>query len=46
MSNTKTKYSVAVAISKTGKKIYLSSSDEEKGIDSKLDMQGYTIEAL
>lgn len=46
MSNTKSKYSVAVAISSTGRKIYLSERDIENGIDSQLDMQGYTIEAL
>lgn len=46
MSITKSKYSVAVAISKTGKKIYLSERDIENGIDSQLDIQGYTIEAL
>lgn len=46
MSNTKSKYNVAVAISEKGRKIYLSERDIEQGIDSQLDMQGYTIEAL
>lgn len=46
MSKTKSKYSVAVAISEKGRKIYLSERDIEQGIDSQLDIQGYTVEAL
>lgn len=52
MSQTKNKHSVAVVYKqskRTGKwRIvgYLSSRDEENGLDIRLDMQGYKIVAL
>lgn len=45
MSKRKNKYSVSVAI-KGNHKIYLSSRDEQNGLDIRLDMQGYTIISL
>ena len=45
MSKKQNKHSVAVAV-KGNEKIYLSSKDEEKGLDILLDLQGYTITAL
>lgn len=47
MSKRKNKYSVAKVLNKKGYVIgYLSAKDEENGLDSQLDMQGYTIIAL
>ena len=47
MKKTRSNKSVAVVKNKDGKIIgYLTAKDEEKGKDIKLDMQGYTIEAL
>ena len=47
MSIKKSKFSVAKVINKKGNIIgYLSSRDEENGIDIRLDSQGYTIDAL
>ena len=47
MSIKKSKYSVSKVISKKGNVIgYLSTRDEENGLDISLDMAGYTIEAL
>ena len=47
MSKAKNKYSVAKVINKKGRVIgYLSTKDEEKGIDIQLDMQGYETVAL
>ena len=47
MSIKKNKYSVAKVINKNGIIIgYLSSRDEERGIDISYDLRGYTIEAL
>lgn len=45
MTNKKNKCSVAKAI-KGDKVIYLSTRDEQKGIDIQLDLQGYKIIAL
>ena len=46
MAKTKNKYSVA-KVTKNGKLLgYLSSRDEEQGLDIVLDLQGYTIESL
>lgn len=45
MSKTKTKHSVSKA-TKGKEVIYLSSKDEEKGLDIILDLQGYKIVAL
>ena len=47
MSIKKSKYSVAKVLSKKGTIIgYLSSRDEENGLDISLDLQGYTIVTL
>ena len=47
MSIKKSKYSVAKVLSKKGNVIgYLSTRDEENGLDISLDSQGYTIVAL
>lgn len=47
MSERKNKYSVAKVLSKKGNIIgYLSTRDEENGLDIRLDSQGYTIVAL
>ena len=47
MSIKKNKYSVSKVLSKKGNVIgYLSTRDEENGLDSILDLQGYTIVAL
>ena len=47
MSERKNKYSVAKVLSKKGNVIgYLSTRDEENGLDIRLDSQGYTIVAL
>lgn len=45
MTNKKNKHSVAKAI-KGDKVIYLSIKDEQRGLDIKLDLQGYKIIAL
>lgn len=45
MAKTKTRHSVLKA-TKGKEVIYLSAKDEEKGIDIKLDLQGYKITAL
>jgi len=45
MTNKKNNSSVSKA-TKGHDIIYLSSRDEEKGLDIMLDMQGYTIEAI
>ena len=47
MSIKKSKYSVAKVLNKKGRIIgYLSTRDEENGLDISLDSQGYTIIAL
>ena len=47
MSNKKNKYSVSKVINKKGTIVgYLSTLDEENGLDIRLDTQGYTIVAL
>lgn len=47
MSKDKNKYSEYVVKNKKGKIVgYLSERDIEQGLDIKLDMQGYIIEAL
>ena len=47
MSIKKNKYSTCKVINKKGNIIgYLSSRDEERGVDIRLDIQGYTIIAL
>ncbi|WP_207463751.1 hypothetical protein [Enterococcus mundtii] len=47
MSTTKNKYSVSRVIDHKGRVIgYLSTRDEERGLDIRLDMKGYTVEAL
>lgn len=47
MSIKKSKYSVAKVLNKKGNVIgYLSTRDEENGLDISLDSQGYTIVAL
>lgn len=47
MSIKKSKYSVSQVNDENGKVIgYLSSRDEERGLDATLDLQGYTVEAL
>lgn len=47
MSIKKSKYSVSKVINKNGNIIgYLSTRDEENGLDISLNMQGYTIVAL
>lgn len=38
--------SSVVKATKDGVTLYLSTRDENNGVDIKLDMQGYTIEAL
>lgn len=47
MSIKKSKFSVAKVLSKKGNVVgYLSTRDEENGLDMRLDMKGYTIVAL
>ena len=47
MSIKKNKHSVAVVLDEKGKVVgYLSSRDEEVGLDIQLNMQGYKIVAL
>ena len=47
MANKKNKFSVAKVLNKKGQIIgYLSTRDEENGLDIRLDSQGYTIVAL
>lgn len=47
MSNKKSKYSVCKVLNKKGNIVgYLSTRDEENGLDVSLDMNGYTIVAL
>ena len=47
MSIKKSKYSVAAVLNKKGNIVgYLSTSDEENGLDIELDLKGYTILAL
>jgi len=47
MSIRKNKYSVAMVLNKKGRLIgYLSSRDEQNGLDIQLDLQGYTIISL
>ena len=47
MSIKKSKFSVAKVLSKKGNIVgYLSTRDEERGLDAVLDLQGYTIVAL
>jgi len=47
MSNTKNKYSRCKVINKKGRIIgYLSSRDEENGLDIRLDEKGYKVIAL
>lgn len=47
MSIKKSKFSVAKVLSKKGNVIgYLSTRDEENGLDIRLDTQGYKIVAL
>ena len=47
MSIKKSKYSVAKVLNKKGNIVgYLSTRDEESGLDIRLDTQGYTIVAL
>ena len=47
MANKKNKYSVAAVLNKKGNIVgYLSTRDEENGLDVSLDMNGYTIVAL
>ena len=47
MSNKKNKYSVSKVLSKKDNIVgYLSTRDEERGLDAVLDLQGYTIVAL
>jgi len=45
MTNTQTKYSTVKA-TKGDYVLFLSELDEQNGLDIKLDMQGYEIEAL
>ena len=47
MANKKNKFSVSKVLNKKGNIIgYLSTRDEENGLDIRLDSQGYTIVAL
>ena len=47
MSIKKNNYSVAKVINKKGNVVgYLSSRDEERGLDIAYDLKGYTVEAL
>lgn len=47
MSIRKNKYSVCKVINKNGIIVgYLSTRDEENGLDARLDLQGFTIVAL
>ena len=47
MSIKKSKYSTCKVLNKKGTIVgYLSTRDEENGLDARLDMQGYTIVAL
>ena len=47
MSIKKNKHSVAVVLDENGKVVgYLSTRDEQQGLDIQLNMQGYTIVAL
>ena len=47
MANKKNKFSVAKVINQKGNIVgYLSTRDEENGLDARLDMNGYKIVAL
>ena len=47
MANKKSKYSVAAVINKKGNIVgYLSTRDEENGLDIAYDLKGYKIVAL
>ena len=47
MANKKNKYSVAKVLNKKGNIVgYLSTRDEENGLDIAYDLKGYTIVAL
>ena len=47
MSERKNKYSTCKVLNQKGNVIgYLSTRDEENGLDARLDLQGYTIVAL
>ena len=47
MSERKNKFSVAKVLNKNGNIVgYLSTRDEENGLDVSLDLKGYTIVAL
>ena len=47
MANKKSKYSVSKVLNKKGNIVgYLSTRDEENGLDIELDLKGYTILAL
>lgn len=47
MSKQKNKYSVAKVINRKGQVIgYLSTRDEENGVDIQMNMKGYTVIAL
>ena len=47
MSIRKSKYSVAKVLNKKGTIVgYLSTRDEENGLDARLDLKGYKIVAL
>ena len=47
MANKKNKFSVSKVINKKDNIVgYLSTRDEERGLDAVLDLQGYTIVAL
>ena len=47
MSIKKSKFSVAKVVNKKGNVVgYLSTRDEERGLDISLDLKGYTIIAL
>ena len=47
MSIKKSKFSVAKVLNKKGRIVgYLSTRDEENGLDISLDLQGYTIVTL
>lgn len=47
MAERKNKYSVTKVINKNGVIVgYLSTRDEENGLDTRLDLQGFTIVAL
>ena len=47
MSIKKSKFSVAKVLNQKGNVVgYLSTRDEENGLDARLDLQGFTIVAL